>query len=135
MRALIIGPEETAALDALRLAAASAPVDMPGLMKRLETPYGKEKHMRQMTAQTVYIPMGYAATLSIETGHRCGRCRHLSVSVDDPKMAPSPEAVWMIAEALGFTGTLKGCEAVWLEDLLGHGKAVNVLQAETVGRA
>jgi hypothetical protein len=37
----------------------------------------------------------------------------------------------MIAQEFGFWGTLDDCEAVWIEDLKGHGHAVNIVQPLT----
>ena len=135
---LLLGPDECAALQELRELAAATPVDMPPLLQRLKTGEGKAAHMRQMNAQSIEIPVGYLVTFSIETGHPAGVCRHMSMSSPVEGRVPIPEAVWMVAEELGFSGSLEAC-AVWLEDLQGHGKAVNVVQpltaAATAGRA
>ena len=127
MTALLIGPPEREQLQQLRTLAAEHPVDMVKLMQRLKTRGGKRLHMRQMAQQTIYLPVDYAVTLSIETGHPCGTARHLSVSIEKDGRLPLPEAVWMIAEELGFVGALEGC-ALWLEKLALRGEAVNVWQ-------
>jgi hypothetical protein len=132
LRALIITGPELAAIERLRDTAMAAPVDVTTLKARLATPHGKDKHMRQMKAQTVYIPMGYAATLSIEIGHPSGTVRHLSVSVDDETKLPSKESAWAIAECFGFTGSLEHC-GVWVEPLSNGGGAVNIAQPLTAG--
>lgn len=41
--------------------------------------------------------------------------------------APTPEAVWLIAEELGFVGSLQQC-AVWTEDIGQGDKAINLVQ-------
>jgi hypothetical protein len=133
MRGLLIGPDEERLIAELRERAAAKPVNMERLVKRLKRPLIKAAHMRQMTEQTIAIPMGYAATYSIETGHPIGAARHLSVSIDDPKAMPHPAAVAMIAEAFGFEGGLERCH-VWIESLKGHGSdAVNLVQPLSFG--
>jgi hypothetical protein len=127
---LFVGPDERAALAALRDLAARHPVDMAGLTERLKDPANKRRHMRQMTEQTVYLPAAYAVTLSIEYNHPGGTtARHMSMSVDRKEL-PNVHAVWMICEELGFVGKLEEC-VVWLEHLQGHGEAVNVCQLIT----
>jgi hypothetical protein len=128
MTPLFIGTGERELLRQLRELAALHPVDMQGLTERLKLPALKKRHMRQMTAQTVYLPAAYAVTLSIEFNHPQGRtARHMSMSVDREDRIPNQHAVWMVAEELGFTGALSDC-IVWLEDLQGHGKAINIVQ-------
>lgn len=140
----LIGPDEIAALHKLREMAAAAPVDVAGLVDRLRLPKMRAKHMRQMTAQTVYLPFGYAATFSIETNHPGGHIgRHLSVSSPTKDRVPRPEAVWMVAEALGFTGaegienaaanlSPPNCDGVWVEEL-DQGRAINIVQLMRTG--
>jgi hypothetical protein len=125
---LVIGPAELAALAALRERAAEHPVDMPRLMRVIKRRRWKAAHMRQMTAQTVHIPICFLVSFSIEAGHPIGTCRHMSMSSAIPGRVPSPEAVWMVAEPLGFVGGLDACCAQWLETLKGHGQAVNIVQ-------
>ncbi len=124
---LIMGAVQSAALADLRRRAAAAPVHVPDLLERLKTPIGERAHRKQMTAQTVEIPISFLVTFSIETGHPAGTCRHMSMSVGREGRVPHPEAVWMIAEELGFAGGLAACKT-WREDLRGHGVAINVIQ-------
>jgi hypothetical protein len=126
---LLIGPEERCALAALRELALAHPVDMPQLMGRIKTPDGKAKHMDQMTKQSIEIPFGFLVTFSVEVGHRIGTCRHMSMSSPKQGGLPTPQGVWMVAEALGFVGDSieDGTCMVWLEDLK-QGRAVNVVQ-------
>jgi len=123
----LLGPNEIEALTHLADMAAQHPVDMTGLMERLKKPQEKRKHLKQMSKQTVYLPVAYAVTFSIEHGHPAGSARHMSMSVNREGRVPNEHAVWMVAEQLGFTGDLRSC-TVWLEDLEGHGNAVNVVQ-------
>jgi hypothetical protein len=127
---LLIGLPEREALTQLRGLAAEHPVDMTHLLKRLKDPAQKAEHMAQMTRQSVAIPMDYLVTFSIELGHPCGTCRHMSMSVGKVGRVPNPQAVWMIAEILGFTGDLNEC-MTWQEELQGHGMAINVVQPIT----
>lgn len=127
MNALFIGPHERAKLAAVREVANANPVDMRTLPDRLNTPDGKAAHKAQMTAQSVDIPATYLVTFSVENGHPVGTCRHMSMSTSRKGRLPNPPAVWMVAELLGFVGDLLAC-SVWIEDLQGHGEAINVVQ-------
>lgn len=129
---LVIGAAERAALAALRDLAAKHPVDMPSLMQRLASPEGKRAHMDQMNSQSIELPFGFLVTFSIETGHPIGAARHMSMSSPVPTRTPTPEAIWMVAQELGFVGSLKQCDAVYPEELLRGSEerqvAVNVIQ-------
>jgi hypothetical protein len=111
---------------------------MQKLIKVIDTRAGKRRHQRQMTKQSVPIPMTCLVTFSIELGHPGGHsARHLSMSVGCEGQVPSPDGAWMVADVLGFTGALDQC-VVWLERLQEHGEAVNVVQLigpSPVGRA
>jgi hypothetical protein len=131
---LLIGPVERATLHELRIRANRHPVDAATLQARVDTPDGKAAHRAQMTEQSVAIPAAFLVTFSIETNHPRGTYRHMSVSVQREGRVPSRESVWMIAQALGFTGTLDDCIA-YMEKLDGHGEAVNVLQLVTPAEA
>jgi hypothetical protein len=126
MTALMIGAEEHAALDALKRLAAEHPVDVRALTVALALPGVKAAHMAQMTRQSVHLPADFLVTLSIETGQPVGTCRHMSMSVGHPDRLPSPHAVWLVAEVLGFWGSLADC-AVW-EEALTQGAAINLVQ-------
>jgi hypothetical protein len=127
MNALLIGPEEKDALTALRVLASQHPVDIRVLAEAVKHPAGKAAHKQQMTAQSIPLPMDYLVTFSIETRHPGGTVRHMSMSVGAQDRVPNQHAVWMVAECLGFAGTLDACTA-WVEDLEGHGAAVNLVQ-------
>jgi len=124
---LLINPEVRGLILNLRQLAQAHPVQMIGLSERLKIPEVKALHMVQMTQQSILIPLAFMVTFSIEVGHPCGTCRHLSMSVQRKDRVPSPPGVWMVAQEFGFWGSLKSC-SVWLEDLAGHGKAVNLVQ-------
>jgi hypothetical protein len=131
---LWIGPEQRAALAALRELALAHPVEMRQVLELLKTRAGKAQHMRQMDKQSVEIPFGFLVTFSIELGHPAGTCRHMSMSAPNPERVPSPEGVWMVAELLGFVGDgiEDGTCTVWLEDLK-QGRAVNLVQPVDIG--
>jgi hypothetical protein len=124
---LLVGPPEIEALERLREQAAAHPVDMPQLVIRMKTKDGKREHKRQMTRQSVPIPFAFMVTFSIETGHPAGVCRHMSMSTLREGALPVPEGVWMVAQHLGFTGSIQQCHA-WIEDLSDGGQAVNIVQ-------
>lgn len=136
MAVLALTPEILTVIAVLRAHAAEHPVDMSVLAEQIKTRAGKRAHMDQMNSQTVDIPFGYLATFSIETNHPKGlTCRHLSISVDRPGMAPSFEAAWAIAEAFGFSGSLQQC-SIWPEELqrgAGRHVAVNLVQPLALG--
>lgn len=125
---LVIDEEVRSQIKACIELAQANPVDMPTLMERLKDPLKKEHHMAQMTRQTVKIPFAYMVTFSVERGHGIGECRHMSMSVQREGRIPNPVGVWMIAKEFGFWGELNECEAIWEEDLQGHGKAINIVQ-------
>lgn len=129
---LFVGPAEIAALTDLWQRAAADPIDMPQLLRVLENRAGKRWHKKRMTRLSVEIPVGFLVTFSIETGHPAGTCRHMSMSSPRADRVPSPEAVEMVMSHLGFSGGIAACTAVWLEDLEGHGQAVNVVQPVAV---
>ena len=83
---------------------------------------------------TVFLPVAYAVTFSIEHGHPDGTMRHISMSVDREGRVPLPVTVYMVAEVLGFCGGIEAC-AIWLEDLHDGGKAVNLVQPLAVAAA
>lgn len=127
MNPLIIGPDEQRGLSLLRDMANANPVDMVKLVENIKLPWGKAAHKTQMTKQTIILPTSYLVTFSIELNHPVGTARHLSVSTRRAGRVPNPAAVWMIAQQLGFTGDLDSCMH-WVEELEGHGQAVNVVQ-------
>ncbi|MES2712010.1 MAG: hypothetical protein V4653_10540 [Pseudomonadota bacterium] len=131
MTALVVGAAERAQLQELRERAAAAPVDMPRLVEWIKTDGGKRQHLAQMNRQSIPLPFGFMVTLSIEVGHPVGTCRHMSMSVLKDGRVPHPEALWMVAEQLGFIGSLHQCQA-WIEDLSDGGKAVNIVQPVAV---
>lgn len=134
---LIMGATQRAELRTLRERAAERPVDVQGLVERLNEPDAKRAHMDQMNDQTIEVPTAFLVTFSVEIGHPGGAARHMSMSSVRPGRLPTEHAVWMVAEELGFLGGLKAC-AIWLEDLQrgptarDRAQAVNVVQLLTV---
>lgn len=126
-RALLIGPEERAKLNALAMLARSRPVNVITLKERLKNGQEKVRHMTQMTEQSIELPVGYSVTYSVETGHPIGLCHHMSISVDDPEKMPNPHAIWMVAQELGFWGQIQDVDGLWREQLT-QGMAINLVQ-------
>lgn len=126
---LIIGLDTVAKLRDLRERAAKKPVDVVAAMEAIKTPAGKAKLQTQMDGLSVEIPGPYPfmVTFSIETNQPCGPCRHMSMSVMRKGRVPHPEAVWMIAEELGFSGGLGAC-ATYPEHAPDGQTAINVVQ-------
>ncbi|MBB5408626.1 hypothetical protein HDG34_002563 [Paraburkholderia sp. HC6.4b] len=131
---LFIGEHERTELQRIRLLANARPVDMRTLPDLLLTPEGKAAHRDRMTGQTIAIPAAYLVTFSVETNQPHGTARHMSMSVQREGRLPNGYAAWLVAQELGFTGSLDEC-TTWLEDLHGHGKAVNVVQYITGSEA
>ncbi len=128
----ILDPDGRQKLTRLREFAGKRPIDMLKVVELIKTPAGQKAHWKQMHARTVQLPIAYDVTFSIETGHPVGVCRHVSMSVDRPGRLPLPEAVWMVAEVLGFVGDLQACK-VWIEDLATPGyQAINAVQPLTL---
>lgn len=130
---LLLGEEQRAALLKLKDLALAHPVDVRGLVDRLKDPATKRRHMDHMGRQTVIIPIDFAVTLSYEIGHPCGMARHMSMSSAARGRVPNPIGVWMVAEQLGFVGSLSLCQ-VYMEELRrpnGNAQAVNILQPVT----
>jgi hypothetical protein len=95
-------------------------------------PVVKERHSKQMTKQSVMVPVDFVVTFSIETHHPSGTARHMSMSVPERDRRPSPEAVWMVAQELGFEGGetwQEGFRTCHLyEEQLVQGASINVVQ-------
>lgn len=126
---MVIDDEVRSQIKACIELAEANPVDMPTLMERIKDPVKKQHHMAQMTRQTVTIPIAFMVTFSIEHGHPCGPCRHMSMSLQRPGRMPNPIGVWMIAKEFGFWGNMvEDCDAIYPEELQGHGQAINLIQ-------
>ena len=124
---LIIGAEQRALLQGLRDKAVAEPIDMPAVIELIRTREGLARHLARMADFTIDLPSIYRATFTIEAGHPAGLCRHLSVSIKRHGRMPSHEAVWMIAEELGFKVGLHAC-AIWTEDIGEGDHAANIVQ-------
>jgi hypothetical protein len=131
-RVLVIGRDERARLTRLRRRASAHPIDISALAATLAWPEGRARHLAAIAAQTVVVPNGYLVTLTIETGHTVGPCRHLAVGIGAPDALPSPAAVWLIAEELGFQGGIGGC-GVWIETKSPRGAVTNIVQPIRAG--
>ncbi len=126
--AVFIGPDEKTLLEGLYQLALSNVIDADNFIKnKKNNNIGKEAFLEIMKLMTVKIPLHYEVTFTFET-QKIGLCRHMSMSTSKINSVPSPEAVWMVCECLGFTGELEDCLGIWLEDIGDNRKAVNVLQ-------
>lgn len=125
--ALIIGPTEQHNLNLLRQWAIDHPMSVLDIMRDTKTPQGHQKHIRRMERHTIDIPVLYCVTFSIETNHPAGTCRHMSMSSKSPGRVPTPDAVLMVADELGFVGGLDACK-LWAEDIGEGDIAINLAQ-------
>ena len=126
---LIISNTVKRKLGRLRAQANQRPIDVRVMMEEIKTPGGDHRHRSRISDQTVEIPgpWPFRVTFSIENGHPVGTCRHMSMSIRRENRVPSPEAVWIIAEELGFIGSLALCRT-YPEDLEDNNKAINIVQ-------
>jgi len=127
MTALLITEVERKLFQDLVVTAVANPVDMHRVLQLMQSPEGRALHMEQMRKQSVTVPVDYVVTYSVEDGHPCGRCRHLSISIGDGTRVPGPTAVWMIATEFGFVSGLEDCWS-WFEEFDHRGTAVNLVQ-------
>lgn len=124
--ALVIGARERQALRALCIRAAANPITVGDLKATLTDRDAKAEHVERVSSQTVYLPAAFMVSLTVEV-QAPGLYRHLCVSIHAGSGIAHPAAVWMIAEELGFVGSMREC-IVYPETLRGHGFGVNVLQ-------
>jgi hypothetical protein len=124
---LVLGRAETDKIATLRRFASANPLDVLEIREMMKTREGYNKHYRRMKRYTIVIPTAFVVTFSIETGHPAGLCRHMSMSSKKHGRTPTPEAVMMLTEALGFVGGLEGC-VIWEENIGGGDVAINVVQ-------
>jgi hypothetical protein len=115
MRPLIISDPQRATIKALVERAASNVVPLTKVMELA----GMRARDNVMTWDanidyTVELPHGYHVTYTHEEQPSCV-CRHISVSVEDPKpgQGPSPEACEMILQEFGFKNAM-GRMPMWI---------------------
>lgn len=134
LRPLMIGPEERAliahaielaranviGMDALQDASVSTDMSIVKLADRKPlTPDQKES----LRSYGLELPVGYTAAISFEQ-QPAGLCRHLSISVADPKHLPNHAAIKMISEAFGMVDP----DHAWIEEFLPGHYAVNLIE-------
>jgi hypothetical protein len=120
MRPLLIDDATRTKLEQVKAHAAANPFsidDMRELMTGRQVPAGDREGF------SFEIPVGFRVVYTVED-HPSGRFKHISISVDDPKVAPSPEAVKYIMKEMGFEFSLEQCK-VYIEEPI---PAVNVLE-------
>lgn len=129
---LFLGETERKLLADLLARAVAKPVNAALISKLIEEPgltERKRAHMQHMAEQSLFIPMNFEVTLSIED-QPIGRMRHMSLTSLRPKAIPHPAAVWMIAKELGFWGpsieAIDGVYQEYREDV--DSTAVHILQ-------
>jgi hypothetical protein len=127
MPGLLLGPHEIDELHDLRELAGKHEIDASMVFFNQHDREFMAAYRRQMIAQTLCLPVSYFVTFTIEVGHPSGPMRRLSMSVGRKPRVPPQEAVWMVAEELGFVGSIEQC-AAWVEQLSEGGQAVNVCQ-------
>lgn len=126
---LILGASQEREIAALRDKATKEPIDMAAVMPLMQSEEGRRQHIERMQHYTINLPLAYVVTYTIETGHPCGTCRHLSMSSKRMGKVPTITAVKMVCEAFGFVvgSSLDQC-TVWLEEIGAGDQAVNVVQ-------
>lgn len=144
MRALIISPAVEDEIAAIKKYAEQHPIDPEKAIAHSKRDRAGFK--RRMDAYTMFIPVGYQVTYSLEI-QPPGLLRHISVSVSDRKTLPHPAAMTIICEAFGMgnlqaaldgTGPSLNLAKIWVEDFDNGHQAVNILQFVTppvTGRA
>lgn len=80
----------------------------------------------------MFFPMGFKVAFSIELQPEpAGRCRHLSMSVQEEGRVPHWVAVDMVLPLFGFRGSVRDRKewlAIWEEECWPGHMAINVLQ-------
>lgn len=124
----VIDADAQTKLDDLKRRAEANVIDQAAMLA-LAAAYqsGKRGAPEFAIAQTIELTFGWTITYTVEE-HKAGvPCRHMSMASANPVRAPSPHAVEMVMQRLGFINDLRGCH-VWKEDMLNGGAAINVLE-------
>jgi hypothetical protein len=125
MTALLIGPEERVAIAKLRLLAEANPFDPQRVIEAAERDMAA--YRAWMDGLSITLPSGYWVTYSHED-QPCGRCHHISISVDRPNKMPHPEAVQMILREFEMKPIGDSLQ-IWIEHVSPTVRAVNIMQA------
>lgn len=127
MRALIIGETEKSELERVRKYAEANPYDLEAMVDR---GIGKRQTPGNLSVYRCLIPVGYKVVFTVEDhpqrNGRTLRMRHLSVSVSGFNKPPSPDAVQIIMDELGFVRPLLECH-IDTETFPG-GQAISVVE-------
>jgi hypothetical protein len=129
VRGLIIGEAQQRQIAALRAFAAENPMDAAKLPLYVK---GKDAtEIRDWMKQfSIELPVGFVVTYSHEIQPYApppGLCHHLSVTVAVRDKMPNPIHVQAILQLFGMAA-LENADALWIEEVDPHTKAVNVLQ-------
>lgn len=124
---LLLGINEREKLKILRELAEANPVALARVRALSETEtFDKGAGLYPFPDQTVDLPLNYRVTFTIDQQEHMS-CRHLSVSVSNKGRLPTPEAVALLMEELGFINDLRRCFVYPEEFDPGH-NAINVVE-------
>jgi hypothetical protein len=132
MEALIIGPDEIAALQKIKKTAEEHPYS---LAQVIEACLNKKLIRHKGVEHTCMLPRDFKVVLTVEEQkHPIGMTWHLSVSRPSPHH-PSPGAVEMIIEAMELKVRLESALRIFFEDEVGdfvgnYTTAINLIFAK-----
>lgn len=129
MPALVIGATQLRQIaDLCKLAAVSVlnPQTSEAIAQR-----DMRAYRDMMSMYTLELPVGFFVTYSHEMQPAAGLCHHLSVSVARHGKMAGVEAVEIILEAFDMA-PLQQSDRIWIEDIGGGEKALNILQQVAV---
>lgn len=127
---IIIGSEAAAAFAELRTRAEANVLDVHEIIRKMETDEGRAEHKAMMTEQTVTIKglTDFYVTYNVESGHKAGTVRHISMSISPGNTLPPTGTALFVSGYLGFVGNLCDADSIYVEDLSDGGRAINIIQ-------
>lgn len=129
MSALVIGEAQRRQIAELRAFAAANPMDAMASDMIAQTDIDAYRDM--METLSIDLPVGFHVTYTHERQPNAPTptklCHHISISVEQPKKMPLPEAVEMILLEFGMK-PMREATGVWLEDIDRVTAAVNIVQ-------
>lgn len=124
MAVLVIGDEERRKFVDVRVLAEANVIDVTSL-HRLASPDDLAAFRWMMQSLSVEIPIGYRVTYSHEK-QSFGIVKHISISVDRPRVAPATEAIELILSEFGMN-PLRKSYGIWPEEV-DECIAINIIQ-------